>query len=76
MPEIIDGAIFERTHPYNVLPQFFVDSKSTASFQCKLQTTLTECVASEHPEWESLLRTEVYNQDIRSCRSWVKMNNV
>ena len=50
--KIVERSVFRLVHPYNVLPQFVVDSMSTSSFQSKLQRALKETALQDVPEWE------------------------
>ena len=68
VPKIVERSIFKLVHPYNVLPQHVVDSKSLSSFQSKLQGTLKEFALQDIPEWESVLSTGVYKLGIIAFR--------
>ena len=72
VPKIVERSIFKLIHPYNVLPQFVVDSKSTSSFQRTLQRALKECAHQNIPEWESVLSVGVYSLGISAFRSYFK----
>ena len=72
-PKIVERSIFKLVHPYNVLPQFVVDSKSVSSFQSKLQRALKECAVQNIPEWENVLSAGVYKLGISAFRSHFKV---
>ena len=76
VPKIVERSIFKLIHPYNVLPQFVLDWKSTAAFQRKLQSALKECVADKDPEWESLLCKGVVQRGVHNFRSWFSVHKV
>ena len=72
VPKIAERSTFKLIHPYNVFPQFFVDSKTTSNFQSKLQRALKECASQNIPEWESFLSLGVYKHGISAFRSHFK----
>ena len=72
VPKIAERSIFKLIHPYNCLPQFVVDSKTTSNFQSKLQRALKECASQNVLEWESFLSVGVYKHRISGFRSHFK----
>jgi hypothetical protein len=67
---MMERSLFGAIYTFNMLPQSVVDAKTTSRFQHELQNAVKALARTQHPEWDTLLRTGVRNMSgarFQSC---------